>query len=564
MCGIAGFWGAPDAALLATMAGRIAHRGPDGEGFFEHPVASLGHRRLAIIDPIGGHQPVGSDDGAVQLTYNGEVYNFRELRAELEPLGHKFHTSCDTEVVLHAYLEWGTDCFARFNGMWALAILDLRDADGHSPRLVLARDHYGIKPLYYARSSSGRVLFASEAKAVLADPELPTSPDRQWLYDYLLHGLHDHKPQTAFAGIRALAAATWAVVDADGVHEQTYWTPTLSTDAPSDPAEFRARFERSVERRLVADVPAGTCLSGGIDSSSIVGMANGLLTAHVPDAVSLGDRLKTFSIVYDGDPIDEREYMDAVLAEVDAEPAFAEPTSERFVEELDQMVWHQDEPIVSTGPYAQWCVMRLAQPKVTVLLNGQGGDELLGGYVPYQYVYLRELLKHRKFGQFAREAWESRDVLKPLVKRRLADRRRALPIKPLLRPALYDGLEPPKFQRAQDDLKRRLVADLQTFSLPSLLRYEDRNSMAFSMESRLPFLDQELVDWVLQLPSSAIVDRGWSRAILREGLRGVLTEKVRTRRWKVGFTTPETRWLRARRAAIQGLFRSPQFCARPY
>jgi len=567
MCGIAGFWGAPDAALLATMTARIAHRGPDGEGFFEHPLASLGHRRLAIIDPVGGHQPVGTDDGLVQLTYNGEVYNFRELRAELEPLGHTFHTSCDTEVVLHAYLEWGTDCFARFNGMWALAILDLREGHGdagRAPRLVLARDHYGIKPLYYARSGSGRVLFASEAKAVLADPELETAPDRQWLYDYLLHGLHDHQPQTAFAGIRALAAATWAVVDADGVHEQTYWTPTLSSDAPVDPAEFRARFERSVERRLVADVPAGTCLSGGIDSSSIVAMASRLLSEHVPDAVSLGDRLKTFSIVYDGDPIDEREYMDAVLAEVDAEPAFAEPTSERFVDELDRLVWHQDEPIVSTGPYAQWCVMRLAQPKVTVLLNGQGGDELLAGYVPYQYVYLRELLRRRRLGAFAREAWESRDVLKPLVKRRLADRRRALPIKPLLRPALYDGLEPPKFQRSQDDLKRRLVADLQTFSLPSLLRYEDRNSMAFSMESRLPFLDQELVDWVLQLPSSAIVDRGWSRAILRDGLRGVLTEKVRTRRWKVGFTTPETRWLRARRAAVQGLFRSPEFCARPY
>jgi asparagine synthase (glutamine-hydrolysing) len=567
MCGIAGFWGAPDAALLATMTARIAHRGPDGEGFFEHPLASLGHRRLAIIDPAGGHQPVGTDDGRVQLTYNGEVYNFRELRAELEPLGHTFHTSCDTEVVLHAYLEWGTDCFARFNGMWALAILDLRDGDGdvgRAPRLVLARDHYGIKPLYYARSGSGRVLFASEAKAVLADPELETAPDRQWLYDYLLHGLHDHQPQTAFAGIRALAAATWAVVDADGVHEQTYWTPTLSSDAPADPVEFRARFERAVERRLVADVPAGTCLSGGIDSSSIVGMASRLLSEHVPDAVSLGERLKTFSIVYDGDPIDEREYMDAVLAEVDAEPAFAEPTSERFVDELDRLVWHQDEPIVSTGPYAQWCVMRLAQPKVTVLLNGQGGDELLAGYVPYQYVYLRELLRRRRLGAFAREAWESRDVLKPLVKRRLADRRRALPIKPLLRPALYDGLEPPKFQRSQDDLKRRLVADLQTFSLPSLLRYEDRNSMAFSMESRLPFLDQELVDWVLQLPPSAIVDRGWSRAILRDGLRGVLTEKVRTRRWKVGFTTPETRWLRARRATVQGLFRSPEFCARPY
>jgi len=560
MCGIAGFWGPPDPGLLATMTARIRHRGPDGEGFFTHELASLGHRRLAIIDPEGGHQPVGSPDGLVQLSYNGEVYNFRELRAELEGLGHAFATQCDTEVVLHAYLEWGTDCFARFNGMWALAILDLRDAG----RLVLARDHFGIKPLYWARSGSGRVLFASESKALLADPELATGPDAQWLYDYLLHGLHDHKLQTAFTGVRALGAATWAVIDAAGVHEHVYWVPTLTTDAANDPAEFRARFERSVERRLVADVPAGTCLSGGIDSSSIVTVSNRLLAAHVPDAVSLGDHLKTFSIVYDGDPIDEREYMEAVLAEVDAEPAFSEPTSAEFLRELDRVVWHQDEPIVSTGPYAQWCVMRLAQPSVTVLLNGQGGDELLAGYVPYQYVYLRELLERRRLREFAAEAWAARDVLLPLVKRRLSDRRRSLPIAPLLRPEFTAGLEPPRHQRSQVRLKERLVADLQTFSLPSLLRYEDRNSMAFSMESRLPFLDQDLVDWVLQLPPEALVDRGWSRAILRDGLRGVLTEKVRTRRWKVGFTTPETRWLRARRAAVQGLFRSPQFCSRPY
>lgn len=560
MCGIAGFWGPPDPDLLAAMTARIEHRGPDGEGFFTHDLASLGHRRLAIIDPEGGHQPIGTPDGLVQLSYNGEVYNFRELRTELEAAGHAFVTHCDTEVVLHAYLEWGTGAFARFNGMWALAILDLRDTG----RLVLARDHFGIKPLYWARSAGGRTLFASETKALLADPDLRTGPDEQWLYDYLLHGLHDHQAQTAFSGVRALPAATWAVVDDTGVHEQVYWAPELATDAADDPAEFRTRFERSVERRLVADVPAGTCLSGGIDSSSIVKVSNRLLAAHVPDAVSLGDHLKTFSIVYDGDPIDEREYMEAVLAEVDAEPSFAEPTSAEFLRELDRVVWHQDEPIVSTGPYAQWCVMRLAQPQVTVLLNGQGGDELLAGYVPYQYVYLRELLQRRRFRAFAAEAWEARDVLLPLVKRRLSDRRRALPIEPLLRPDFTRGLEPPRYERSQVRLKERLVADLQTFSLPSLLRYEDRNSMAFSMESRLPFLDQELVDWVLRLPPEALVHRGWSRAILRQGLRGVLTEKVRTRRWKVGFTTPETRWLRARRAAVQGLFRSPQFAARPY
>ena len=459
MCGIAGFWGPPDPELLATMTARIAHRGPDGEGFFSNPVASLGHRRLAIIDPDGGHQPVGTPDGLVQLSYNGEVYNFRELRDELVAVGHTFTTACDTEVVLHAYLEWGTDAFARFNGMWALAIVDLRehqpDGNQQAPRLVLARDHFGIKPLYWATSSSGRILFASESKALLADPELRTGPDRQWLYDYLLHGLHDHQAQHSFAGIRALPAATWAVVDAQGVHEQVYWEPTLTTSAANDPAEFRARFEKSVERRLVADVAAGTCLSGGIDSSSIVKVSDQLLREHVPDATSLGDHLKTFSIVYDGDPIDERAYMDAVLAEVDAEPSFSEPTSEAFVAELDRMVWHQDEPIVSTGPYAQWCVMRLAQPKVTVLLNGQGGDELLAGYVPYQYVYLRELLKHRKLRAFTTEAWESRDVLMPLVKRRLSDRRHALAITPLLRPEFVAGLQPPKFARERRTTSKR-------------------------------------------------------------------------------------------------------------
>ena len=419
-------------------------------------------------------------------------------------------------MVLHAYLEWGTECFSRFNGMWALAILDLRGDGRPCSRATTSGSSRSTGRGRAAAGSSSR----RRPRRCSPIPSWRVAPDAQWLYDYLLHGLHDHQPQTAFAGVRSLAAATWAVVDDAGVHEQVYWEPALATDAANDPAEFRARFERSVERRLVADVPAGTCLSGGIDSSSIVTVSNRLLAAHVPDAVSLGDHLKTFSIVYDGDPIDEREYMDAVLAEVDAEPSFAEPTSAEFLRELDRVVWHQDEPIVSTGPYAQWCVMRLAQPQVTVLLNGQGGDELLAGYVPYQYVYLRELLQRRRLGAFAAEAWEARDVLLPLVRRRLSDRRRSLPIAPLLRAEFTAGLDPPRHQRSQTRLKERLVADLQTFSLPSLLRYEDRNSMAFSMESRLPFLDQELVDWVLRLPPEALVDRGWSRAILRDGPPG--------------------------------------------
>jgi len=209
-------------------------------------------------------------------------------------------------------------------------------------------------------------------------------------------------------------------------------------------------------------------------------------------------------------------------------------------------------------------VMRKAREQVTVLLDGQGGDELLAGYVPYQFVYLRQLLRDRQHLRFGREAIAARDVLWPLLRRRLAERGKRFPIERLIRPGFRAAVQPAVDARVRDDLKRRLLQDLTTYSLPSLLRYEDRNSMAFSVESRVPYLDQELVEWILRLPSRAIVDGGWSRAILRRGLKGVLPEQIRLRRWKVGFTTPEFRWLKAERAWIQGLLRSPLFCSRPY
>ncbi|MFN2615280.1 MAG: asparagine synthase (glutamine-hydrolyzing), partial [Actinomycetota bacterium] len=559
MCGVAGFWGPPDRALLEAMARVQVHRGPDDEGFFETQHASLAFRRLSIIDIEHGAQPMGNEDGRVQLVFNGEVYNFRELRADLEKTGHTFRTDCDTEAIVHAYEEWGPDCFTRFNGMWAVGILDLRA----EPKLVLGRDHFGIKPLHWARAGD-RILFASEIKAILQDDSFEAKPNEQLLYEYLIKGLHDHTGETFFEGVHQVRAATYVEIDPRGVREHTYWEPSLGTGARADPTEFRARFQRSVERRLVADVPVGTCLSGGLDSSSIVSVMTSLLQEHVPDAVSLGDRLKTFSAVFGDDPIDEREYIEEVLDRTGAERNYVEPTSEEFFEEIEQFVWHTEEPIVSTGPYAQWCVMRLAKDKVKVLLDGQAGDELLAGYVPYHRVYLKQLLRERKLSLLAREAWAARDVLAPLVKRRLQQRRKSFDERTLLRPEYVSSRRAPNDARVQADLKKRLVQDLTTYSLPSLLRYEDRNSMAHSIESRIPFLDQELVEWVFNLPPDAIIRNGWSRAILREGLRDALPEKVRTRRWKVGFTTPEMRWLRRRRAAIQSLFRSPLFASRPY
>ena len=560
MCGIAGFWGPPDRRLLEAMAQVQRHRGPDDEGFHESPRASLAFRRLSIIDLAHGAQPMQTPDGRVHIVYNGEVYNYRELRAELRELGHRFATECDTEVVLHAYEEWGTAAFARCNGMWGCALLDTR---GDGGRLVLARDHFGIKPLYWARSGD-RVLFASEIKALLQDAELHVEPNERVLHEYLTTGVHDHTTDTFFTGIHQVAAATCLVIEGAQTREERYWSPRLSSDGDPDPRRFAELFMRSVERRLIADVPVGTCLSGGLDSSSIVCAMTRLLEQHVPDSASLGDRLKTFSALFDGDPIDEREYIKVVLDATGADNTEIRPTSERFFEELEDFVWHVEEPMVSTGPYAQWCVQREARRQVTVLLDGQGGDELLAGYVPYQWFWLRELARRRRFADLARESWAARDVLGPLVRRRVGERRRGLDIGSLLRRDWTAAMPRVRDTRSTDDLKLRLLQDLTTYSLPSALRYEDRNSMAHSLEARLPFLDQELVDWVLTLPPEAIIRNGWSRWILREGLHGLLPERIRLRRWKVGFTTPEMRWLKARRVILQSVFRSPLFCSRPY
>jgi asparagine synthase (glutamine-hydrolysing) len=560
MCGIAGFWGPPDSALLAAMTMSLRHRGPDDDGHFEDPVASLGFRRLSIIDLEHGAQPMSMDDGRLQIVYNGEVYNFRELRAELEPLGHTFLTTSDTEVVLHAYAQWGTDCFRRFNGMWGLAILDERSA---SPKLVLARDHFGIKPLFYARHH-GRVVFASEIKAILQDESFPREVDEQQMYEYLRFGLFDHNDGTFFRGIRQVPAAAFAVIEGGAISETTYWTPRLSEDGDASPETFRAMFERAVQRRLVADVPVGICLSGGLDSSSICTVMARQLHDHVPDTESLGDRLKTFSAVFPGDRIDESHYIKSVLDVTGADTSTVQPTDQDFIRELEAWVWHMEEPMVSSAPFAMWMVMRLARRQVTVTLDGQAGDELLAGYDHYPYVLLRQLLRERRFAEFAHEAWLLRDIVGPLVRRRLRERGQRVDVGALLAPSFTRGRKPPEDDRVADDLKRRLLQDFRTYSLPPLLRYEDRASMAHSLEARLPFLDQELVDYILTLPRSAIIHNGWTRAIVRQALHGVLPKAVEQRRKKIGFTTPEFRWYRRQRAVLQSLMRSPSFRARPY
>ncbi|MFN2582926.1 MAG: asparagine synthase (glutamine-hydrolyzing) [Candidatus Dormibacteria bacterium] len=562
MCGIGGFWGRPDRALLERMTESLVHRGPDDVGYFEDGVASLGFRRLSIIDLEHGNQPMSMDGGKLQIVYNGEVYNFRELRDELQAAGHTFNTACDAAVVLHAYAQWGTDCFARFNGMWALAILDERDERG--AKLVLARDHFGIKPLFYAQNG-GRVLFGSEIKAILQDATFPRAVDEQQMYEYLHYGLFDHNDATFFKGVRQVPAAAHAVITGvDSISETKYWTPKLSEAGDATPEAFRAVFERAVQRRLVADVPVGICLSGGLDSSSICTVMAQQLRDHVRDTESLGDRLKTFSAFFPGDAIDESAYIKTVLDKTGADSSVVEPTEIDFIREMEAWVWHMEEPMVSSAPFAMWMVMRLARKQVKVVLDGQAGDELLAGYDHYPYVFLRQLLRDRSWMKFVREAWLLRDIVWPLARRRLWERRHHASVGELLRDEFVQRHSPPEDDRVPDDLKLRLLQDFLTYSLPPLLRYEDRASMAHSLEARLPFLDQELVEHVLRLPASAIIDQGWTRAVVRKALHGVLPEEVERRRKKIGFTTPEFRWYRRQRAALQSLMRSPAFQRRPF
>ena len=434
MCGIAGFWGPPDAALLAAMTGRIAHRGPDGEGFFEHPLASLGHRRLAIIDPEGGHQPVGTDDGLVQLTYNGEVYNFRELRAELEPLGHTFHTpatprSCSTRT-------WSG----------APTASPASTGCGRSPSSTCATT--SVPPGWCSpatTSASSRCTTRVRPRAASCSRRRrrrcsPTRP-RDGVGPAVALRLPAARAPRPPAADRVRRASAPSPPRRGRSSTPTVCTsrrtgrPALApTPPPTRPSSAPASSGRSSAASWPTSPPARASRAGSTRRRSWGGAA-----ACSPSTCPTPCRSATGSRRSRSCTTATRSTSASTWTRCSprSTPSPRSRSRRRSVscDELDQMVWHQDEPIVSTGPYAQWCVMRLAQPKVTVLLNGQGGDELLAGLRPLPVrVPARAAAPPAAAARSRREAWESRDVLEPLVKRRLADRRHALPIKPLAPP----------------------------------------------------------------------------------------------------------------------------------
>jgi asparagine synthase (glutamine-hydrolysing) len=563
MCGIAGqfCYGStlPDRALLETMSERLAHRGPDGKGMYVSGPVGLAHRRLAIIDlSDDARQPLANEDGSLWLVYNGEVYNYVELREQLLKKGHTFRSHTDSEVILHAYEEWGTECLSRLNGMWAFALWDEK-----KQQLFCARDRFGIKPFYYTEAG-GSFLFASEIKALLAHPDVGRKPHDETLLTFLAWGVLDHSDKTMFDGILQLRPAHAVVVTPDGTPAPyRYWdvtvNPSVSSDIPDKEAaqQFLSLLRDAVRIHLRSDVAVGTCLSGGIDSSTLAVLINELVRSEAPQSV--GARQKTFSVYFDDRRFDESRYIDTVVAATEVDGYRVQPEAGKVWDDLRTLIAVQDEPFGSLSIYAQYCVMRLAAERVKVVLDGQGADELLAGYLAYGWPYIRGLtgsfhwytafrekigaLRHHRgfIGEAFRQLWVRggrRDLLKGAIK---------------------------KVDRYAGRLDEVLARELKETNLTALLHYEDRNSMAFSIESRVPYLDVRLVEYIASLPLDQKIRSGVTKHVLRRAIKGLVPEAVRCRMDKMGFVTPEEIWMKEElRPFVLETFTSSSFHRRPY
>ncbi len=561
MCGIVALIGAEETgrSVVDEMRDRLAHRGPDGiETWFSREPAgtvALGHRRLAIIDlSTAANQPMFSADRSLAIVYNGEIYNYIELREELRKLGHAFRTESDTEVILAAYRQWGVDCLPRLNGMFAIALWD-----GREGRLLVARDRFGEKPLFHTRLPGGGMAFASEAKALFAHPGVAAAIDEDVLELYLNARYYESDEATMFKGVKRLRAAHAMLLDGKGqvLRSWRYWTPDFSPRderyREADAVErFRELVERSVSMRLRSDVPVGTSLSGGLDSSTVVALVaklkgeRGIVTQN------------TFTARFDDDPaLSEGHFVDLVTSATGVNAHMITPDPMRLMEESRRIHYHQEEPFLSASIYLQWCVMRLASAQSTkVILDGQGADELLGGYQFYFPTHQYDLVESGRWLSAIREttlfsrrlAGASR--LYPNSQRRF-NRNAALGLRQLARHGLRRGAPHPDGELAgvprltRGGRHRNLRARAMLYeSLPQLLRYADRNSMAFARETRLPFLDYDLVDFVAGLPERALVGDGWQKLILRRAGDRLLPREVTWRADKMGYAAPLDRWLR--------------------
>jgi asparagine synthase (glutamine-hydrolysing) len=581
MCGIAGIFRfdgqSPTPAQLAAlgyMAACQRHRGPDDDGQATFGPCALANQRLSILDlSAQGHMPMLSDDGRLALVHNGEIYNYVELRDELRGLGHAFRSDGDTEVVLRAYEQWGPACVERFVGMWAFALYDASDR-----RLLISRDRLGVKPIYVHRTAE-RLVFASEIKAIVAylrEMGEPVLANQASIATYVATGLVDGLDETFFEGVTRLPAATNLILRGEATDKTTYWDlPARAAaiganldGARNQPwASLRGALDEAVRVHLRSDVPLGVCLSGGLDSSAVVGLASRYLPS-----------VKTFTIYFeDGPAFDERQHARAVVDRFGAEAAERCVRPDDFVDELRSIVWHLDEPSLALGVYPQWHVMALARDAgVKVVLDGQGGDEIFAGYTNYAPQHLYGLLASQPtsfpgetLALGFNQGWQTaRSAATSAVAMRLRS-----PAAPTVRQKADAALLVPELQIQADVshdewrlwprvfdgwLTNVLYWELTRTRLPALLRYEDRLSMAFSIESRVPFLDHRLVELAFALPDQVKRSSGWSKYGLRRALDDLLPASIVWRRDKKGFPTPVGNWLRdARGEAARQVLRDP-------
>ncbi|TAN03008.1 MAG: asparagine synthase (glutamine-hydrolyzing) [Rhodanobacteraceae bacterium] len=578
MCGIAAIIRfdhcPPSRDALHRLSDSMRHRGPDDEGLFVHENVGLAFRRLSIIDlSRSGHQPMESDSGRFVIVFNGEIFNYLELRAELEALGYKFRSNSDTEVLLNAYIEWDVACLDKFNGMWAFAILDK-----HTGRFFCARDRFGVKPLYYLRTAKCMV-FASEVAAILRSGIVRPAVDRSTVAQYLFFGDLDCGEGTFYEGITAVAPGTWMSIDGGGrIRSGAYWKLPDDVAAKPDFDELYELFHDGVKIRLRSDVPVGVFLSGGLDSTSILCAA----------ARQLGRDAPISAFAFMSPDYDESRYIADTIAQTGAELVRLDVDSSKLWDELTRMVEYQDGPVHTPSALIGFCLCRLAASRgIKVILNGQGADETLAGYPNYFANYWQSLLGGLQFlkllaqledygGQHhIRTMLLLRRVIARFVKVKLnrvyayqwvaaMHHRRSFRAHPFYDPALVDSL--PHFHACAGNggLDEALRRSVTISPLPLYLRVEDRNSMAHSIEVRLPFLDYRLVSAVMRIADVRKLEGFWNKILLRETMRGRIPESVRVRPDKMGFATPDAKWIRSWAGEIEAIFRSRTFAERGF
>ncbi len=554
MCGISGVVSFKDTLaiqVIEKMNDSLIHRGPDGFGaWLNHEKnVGFGHRRLSILDlSDNGAQPMHLSD-RYTITYNGEIYNFKEIREELISQGYSFRSETDTEVILVAFHVWGQECLHKFDGMFAFAIYDQS-----TKKIFCARDRFGEKPFYYAFYQN-QFFFGSEMKALWA-AGVPKNANNKMLYRFLGHDLVENprdQSETFYLKIHKLKAGHFFyLTDERPIQQKQYWFIQKKTfrniEAPQIETEFRELLEKSIQRRLRSDVKVASSLSGGLDSSAIVALVSNLQKGNA-----------TFSARFPGSPKDEGKFINLVQQKFQTQHFDIPVSEDQFIAHLDKLIYHQEEPFQTGSIYAQYAVYERAKKEgYTVLLDGQGADELLCGYDKDFKYYLKEI-RHSK-GQVDRYKaailenhnytvkLQTKDKIfaaVPEIYRKMAGFKSRMTVKKLhgmneeYTHAFADKTSP--FQEF-NDLKSMLAYELSTQGIEKLLKFADRNSMAHSVEVRLPFLSHELVEFIFSLPSHQFLKNGWSKAILRNAMNGILPNEITFRKDKIGFEAPHREW----------------------